>query len=147
LYSNYENWFKYDLNEKKIMIYSLQFYSMLGACKIQICFIVTSSTRCKGDIVRGLWHVGRWITHFFLKACFCIWTTLRSGCVKMNSPSDGSRVTLTYVLNCMEMTCGQLGDKSSSFLKLPYFLLSHLLFFPCFFVYLIVFSSFILFHF
>ncbi len=51
----------------------------------------------------------------------------------MNSPSDGSRVTLTYVLNCMEMTCDQWGDKSSSFLKLPYFLLSHLLFFPCFF--------------
>jgi len=65
----------------------------------------------------------------------------------MNSPSDGSRVTLTYVLNCMEMTCGHWGDKSSSFLKLPYFLLSHLFSFVVFFVYLIVFSSLILFHF
>ncbi len=59
--------------------------------------------------------------------------------VKMNSPSDGSRVTHTYVLTCMEMTCGQSGDKSSSFLKLPYFLLSHLLFFPFLCVYLLYF--------
>lgn len=43
----------------------------------------------------------------------CIWTTLISGCVKMNSPCDGSIVTPINILICMEMICSNGVDKSS----------------------------------